>query len=99
MFYNRLKKLCEDRNIKMIALLTGLGFSKGNVQKWRTGVKPGSRILQRLSSYFNVPVDYLLDKTDEKDKFFYIYNSLTLAEKKKLLEYTQRIIREKYTKN
>ena len=92
MFYERLEELCAEKGVKAVALLTGLGFSKGNLQKWRTGIKPGSRILQRLSGYFNVSVDYLLGKSGEKDEIVCLYNAMTEKEKNELIVYARGVI-------
>lgn len=68
MFWNRLNLLCSERNIKLTNLVKELGMSTGNQSKWKHGTIPKADVLQRFSDYFDVSVDYLLGKTDVKEK-------------------------------
>jgi transcriptional regulator with XRE-family HTH domain len=52
------------------AVIMENGLSSGNLKNWKNGRIPKPDILQKLASYFNVSVDYLLGeekKTTEND--------------------------------
>jgi transcriptional regulator with XRE-family HTH domain len=60
--------LCELSKLNQIsptAVVTTLGFSKGNLARWRNGTSPTGEVLSRFADYFNVSTDYLLGRTDE----------------------------------
>lgn len=69
MFYERLTGLCADFHISLTALVTKeLKMSVSNVTKWKNGNVPKSDTVSAIASYFNVSTDYLLGKTDIKNK-------------------------------
>lgn len=45
-----------------------LGVSSGTVTGWKRGSLPKPEVLSKIASYFNVSVDYLMGKTDIKEK-------------------------------
>ena len=45
-----------------------LGFSSAAATHWKSGVNPNADVLLKISDYFDVSVDYLLGKTDKKNK-------------------------------
>lgn len=60
MFYENLKKLCSQKGITVTVLCNELGFSSGNMSRWKNGAAPGSRSIAKIADYFNVSVDTLL---------------------------------------
>ncbi len=74
MFYERLKLLCEQNDIKLTNLIQQLGMSSGNMNKWKNGVVPKGNTLSKLADYFNVSVDYLIGKTDEQTNTYHTNN-------------------------
>ena len=83
MFYNQLVKLCKERNIKPTTLLRSLGLSTANLQKWQNGATVNSGILEMLSNYFDVSVDYFFKEeeapsgtTEDINTFKLVYNVL-----------------------
>jgi len=64
MFYERLKLLCEQNDIKLTNLIQQLGMSSGNMNKWKNGVVPKGNTLSKLADYFNVSLDYLFGRSD-----------------------------------
>ena len=55
----------KENNLSQKSLETILGFSNGSVSKWKKHTPTFDR-LQKLSAYFDVSIDYLLCKTDNK---------------------------------
>ena len=73
MFYSQVSKLCEERGEKITTATTALGFSKGNLSRWRSGNSPTADVVLAFANHFGVTTDYLL-----KDEESY----LRLAERK-----------------
>ncbi|MFI3617531.1 helix-turn-helix domain-containing protein [Enterococcus avium] len=61
--YEKIKELTKERGISVRELEKRLGFSNGYFSKWKN-VSPNSDGLQKVANYFDVSVDYLLDRTD-----------------------------------
>lgn len=84
MFYERFKKLCEDKCITPTKASQEIGFSKGSVSYWKkqyqagADAKPDSYTAAKIADYFGVSVDYLLGRTD--DPIDYNNDGDTLAE-------------------
>lgn len=69
MFYDRFLDLCKRKNLKPTAVIEELGFSSGNMSRWKNGKVPRGDSLKRVAEYFNVSTDYLLgnDTSTVKD--------------------------------
>ena len=67
MFFDVFLKLCADKGITPTAASKAIGFSKGSVSYWRKNyregidAKPDSTTAKKISDFFGVSVDYLLD--------------------------------------
>lgn len=77
-FYNRLKRICKERNVAISKMLTDLGISTGNTGSWGRGVLPNGENLISISEYLNISIDYLL--------LGYEYNSISDTERGLLKE-------------
>ena len=68
--YERLFELCEKRGIKGAQMCRDLGISKSLMTDLKSGRKKGvnAETAQKLASYFNVSVGYLLGEEDKKEK-------------------------------
>lgn len=64
MFYDRLKKICDEKGIKITPLLKELKISQGNTEKWKNGAIPTGAILIILVEKLNCSTDYLLERTN-----------------------------------
>lgn len=64
MFFDRYEKLCRDYKKTPTGVAVELGIGRGTVSYWKSGNTPKQDILIKIASYFNVSVDYLLEKTD-----------------------------------
>ena len=65
MFYEQLKKLCEERGTTITAVTTTLGLSKGGLSRWRNGGNPTADVVRRFADYFGVTADYLLAENQD----------------------------------
>ena len=67
--YERLSFLCEQRGIKGGRMCVDLGISKSLMTDLKSGRKKGvnAETAQKIASYFNVSVGYLLGE-EEKEK-------------------------------
>lgn len=63
--FDRLKKLCEDQKISIVELEERLGFGRNSLYGWKKKIPNGAN-LEKVADYFNVSVDYLLGRTNEK---------------------------------
>lgn len=69
MFFDIFEKLCKEKGISPTQATIDCGAPKSNVTYWKkSGSTPNSKVLANISNYFNVSVDYLLGKTDERNK-------------------------------
>ena len=84
-----------------------LGVSSGTITGWKNGALPKPEILSRIASYFDVSVDYLIGKTDKKEKpttetddglspeFTSLYRQLTPEQKSIVLGAMREFVKEK----
>ena len=92
MFYERLKKICDERGLALTNVVVNeLHMSRGNLSRWKNGNVPKGDTLSTLAEYFGVSTDYLLG-TDElkRDCLTALDNqtlSLTADEVRLILKY------------
>lgn len=79
MFYERLKRLCDEKGTTLTNVIKELGMSSGNLSKWKNGKTPKSDTVSALSEYFSVSSDYLLGIDSLKEKNMTILDSSTLS--------------------
>ncbi len=61
----RLKELREKRKISQIKLAMELNMNQNSISRYETGAHEADyKTLIALADYFNVSVDYLLERTD-----------------------------------
>ena len=71
-FYDRFIELCNKKGVKPSRVAIEKSFNKGSISSWKKNaelgkdVKPTTEILEKLADYFDVTVDYILGKTDER---------------------------------
>ena len=68
--YKNIVALCEERGIKGGKMCTDTGISKGLLTDLKMGRRSGVSALtaQKIASYFNVSVGYLLGEEEKKEK-------------------------------
>lgn len=60
----RIKELCARYGMSVSGLETKLGLAASSINKWEKGVSPSVDKIEKISTFFDVSVDYLLGKTD-----------------------------------
>ncbi len=64
---NRLKEIREDRDLTQQKIAKVLNMSRSGYSSYETGVcDTPTKILKKLATYYDVPIDYLLYLTDER---------------------------------
>ena len=67
MFYDVYQNLCKQIDKSPSGAAIEMGLNKSTVSVWkRKGVTPNGDTLQKVADYFNVSIDYLLEKEEEK---------------------------------
>ena len=62
----RLRELREQRGISQLRLAMDLSLNQNSISRYETGEREADyKTLIALADYFHVPVDYLLERTDE----------------------------------
>ncbi|MBO5040467.1 MAG: helix-turn-helix transcriptional regulator [Clostridia bacterium] len=65
MKFKNLRGIREDRDIKQKDIAKVLNVSQNTYSQYETGIIPiTAETLIKLADYYNVSVDYLLDRTD-----------------------------------
>lgn len=69
--YKRIDALCKERNINITTMCKESGASRGSLSDLKFGRKQKLSIdtLAKISSYFDVSVDYLTGKENSPDEF------------------------------
>ena len=61
----RLKELREKKNISQLKLALDLNMNQNSISRYETGVREADyKTLIAFADYFNVSIDYLLERTD-----------------------------------
>lgn len=82
----RIKLLCESKKVTFAEVEREIGISNGQIRRWDK-VSPKSDTLKKVADYFDVSVDYLLERTDEKK-----YYDLTEKDEKNIQKELQKIL-------
>lgn len=68
-FFERLNELIKQKGVTRTTLTKELHIGANQIKYWENnGNVPDGLTLIKLADYFNVSVDYLLGKTDKKNK-------------------------------
>ena len=61
----RLKQIRKEKGISQLKLAMDLNTNQNTISRYETGERePGIHELIKIADYFNVSVDYLLERTD-----------------------------------
>ena len=64
----RLKTLRTKRGISQLKLAMDLGLTQNSISRYECGLREADyKTLIALADYFNVSIDYLLERTDSPD--------------------------------
>ena len=61
----RIKNLCKINEISLSKLEQKIGLSRGAIYKWKNS-SPSMEALEKLSSFFNVSVDYIMTGEEKR---------------------------------
>ena len=65
----RIRELREDNDIKQSEMAEYLNVSRATYTRYETGeIKPSVDVLYDIADYFGTSIDYLVGRTDTKDK-------------------------------
>ena len=61
----RLKELRKEKNISQLKLVLDLSMNQNTISRYETGEREADyKTLIKIADYFNVSIDYLLERTD-----------------------------------
>ena len=61
----RLKEIRKSKGISQLKLAMDLNMSQNTISRYETGERePGINELIKIANYFNVSIDYLLERTN-----------------------------------
>ena len=64
----RLKELRKKKGISQLRLATELNTTQNTISRYETGEREADyAMLIRIADYFNVSIDYLLERTDNPE--------------------------------
>lgn len=67
MFYENIYKICKEKKTTPTTVLKALGYSSGNVSKWKSGSIPNIDMAYHIANYLDVSLDYLITGSEKKD--------------------------------
>ena len=66
----RLRELRKKRNITQLKLAIELHMSQNTISRYETGEREaGYAELIRIADYFNISIDYLLERTEDPRRY------------------------------
>ncbi|MBR5544550.1 MAG: helix-turn-helix transcriptional regulator [Clostridia bacterium] len=66
----RLKELRKKRNISQLKLAMDLQLNQNAISRYETGVREADySTLIKIADYFDVSIDYLLERTDNPERY------------------------------
>lgn len=69
MIFKNLRSIREDRDIRQKDIATYLNVSQNTYSQYETGIIAlTAEVLIKLSHYYDVSIDYLLDQTDNPQR-------------------------------
>ncbi|MGX7040981.1 helix-turn-helix domain-containing protein [Leuconostoc lactis] len=103
--FDRVRDLANERNISIAEVERRAGLTKQTISNWRRS-NPSGESLDKVATVFNVSVDYLLGRTDNRKtsidiadnslKLSYNGHELTERQRSDLSVYIQTMIKTKY---
>ena len=68
--YPRLRDLREDKDLNQKALAKIIGMSHTGYSKYERGaIDIPTQVLIKLARFYNTSIDYLLDETDQPERY------------------------------
>lgn len=90
--YDRIQSLCKSKGVSGSRMCLELGLSKSTLSDIKSGRKKGisTATAQKIASYFNVSVGYLLGEEDKKEKPTALGDGLT-ENQQKLMQFAKSV--------
>lgn len=64
MFWKNFYNICQLNNTSPNAVCAELGLSTATATHWKNGTLPKADVLVKIADYFDLPLDYLLGRTN-----------------------------------
>lgn len=61
MFYENLKRICDEKGTTVTAVLKALNLSTGSTGKWKAGSVPSLEAVEKIAAYLGVSIDDFSD--------------------------------------
>ena len=61
MFYENLKRICDEKGTTVTAVLKALNLSTGSTGKWKAGSVPSPEAVEKIAAYLGVSIDDFSD--------------------------------------
>ncbi len=103
MFSEKLKTLRKQHGITQEQLAKELGIGTSTIGMYESNIrKPSYKVLKKISNYFNVSVDYLVNEAEYENTFnldFYIEHiqALSSEDREKVIEFIE-FLKDKHKK-
>ena len=66
--FMKLKEIRKSKKISQLKLAIDLNMNQNTISRYETGERePGINELIKIADYFNVSIDYLLERTDNPE--------------------------------
>lgn len=66
----RLRELRKQKGISQLKLSMDLSVNQNTISRYETGEREADyKTLIKIADYFNVSIDYLLERTDNPDRY------------------------------
>ena len=66
----RLKELRKQKGISQLKLSMDLSVNQNTISRYETGEREADyKMLIKIADYFNVSIDYLLERTDNPNRY------------------------------
>lgn len=66
----RLKELRKQKGISQLKLAMDLSMNQNTISRYETGERQADyKTLIKIADYFNVSIDYLLERTDNPNRY------------------------------
>lgn len=66
----RLKQLRKSKGISQLKLAMDLSMNQNTISRYETGEREADyKTLIKIADYFNVSIDYLLERTDNPNRY------------------------------
>lgn len=90
--YDRIQELCKSKGVSGSRMCLDLGLSKSTLSDIKSGRKKGvsTATAQKMASYLNVSVGYLLGEKEEKEKPTVIDDGFT-ENQRKLMQFVKAV--------